>query len=114
MLSDIIAVDKLQSHRNGVDGKGFYSCIATLKNGTRNEGGFLITFETDEKDIDVIVNNCRVIKLSNVTSNWRGDDFARWLNSFFRQGRENSELNSIYDFYKSFKSDNRESKKKVV
>lgn len=97
MYEQITEVDKLQYHRNGVDAESYYSCIATLRD-DKDEAQYLITFNTDEKDIDVIVNSCRVIKLTDITATNRGDNFARWLNAYFSRQRKNSDLKTVYDF----------------
>lgn len=95
MINEITAVDNLQYNRNGVDGKSFYSCLVTVKEDRTINKNYLVTFETDKSDMEVIKNNCRVINLDDVTSTWRGDNFAIWLNEYFDKQLEFAE--SIYN-----------------
>ena len=94
MKTKITKIDKLKFHRNGVNGKSFYSCLVTVKE-DKTINNYLVTFETDESDMEVLKNNCRVIYLNDISLTWRGDNFAIWLNEYFNKQLEFAE--SIYN-----------------
>lgn len=95
MKTKITKIDKLKYHRNGVNGESFYSCLVTIKEDKTINKNYLVTFETDESDLEVIKQNCRVINLDDVSLTWRGDNFAIWLNESFVKELEFAE--SIYN-----------------
>lgn len=89
----------LNFQRNGVAGESFYSVVLTTKEKNRNEN-FLVTFQTDESDIRILKSSCRVVNLSKLTDDWRGDDFANSMNDMFNNLRAGFHLGTmtIYDF----------------
>lgn len=88
----IVNIQNTTYHRNGVCGTGFYSAVISYEDGVNFRKRLLVTFEANETKINR--ENCRVISLDNLTSNWRGDVIADTLQEFF----DNLKISNIYDF----------------
>ena len=96
---NIVGYSNMNFQRNGVAGEPFYSLtLETKEKNKRNH--YLVTFQTDDKDIRVDRHTCRVVNLQDITESWRGDIFADYINIMFEELRKGFQLGlvAIYDF----------------
>jgi hypothetical protein len=101
MKPGTLKIKSLRFQRNGVAGQPFYH--AFVDNLPDFKGNFLITFQSNYKDLKVLPKTCRVVCLDKPNLAWRGDNIAAELNERIsigleseRQRRNNPKL-TIYD-----------------
>ncbi len=96
---NIVGYSNMNFQRNGVAGESFYSIILETKEEKRNNH-FLVTFQTDDSDVKINRQTCRVVDMNNLTESWRGDVFADYLSEMFEDLKNGFHLghSTIYDF----------------
>lgn len=101
MKTNTFKIETIRFQRNGVAGEPFYHCF--VRNLPDAKGRFLITFQTDSKDLTINTGTCRVVCLDQFNAAWRGDNIGYDLQKRLDTGlaserlRRNNDSLTIYD-----------------
>lgn len=94
----IRTVKHITFHRNGVQGRSFYSAFVKVYS---EQAAFYITWEAGIDDSKIDIPSVRVISHTNIGSNWRGDEFGFALCDWFNKQKANSWYDLTTNFQKS-------------